>query len=179
MTRSFLIAAAVLAAAGATSAAHAETQVGSCYQPMVASLNGQVVNGGNTLSCAKGTWSQLGTGSDTGDVNGFVTVYDWEGKTTDNTAKILFRPRKSTECLMNVTQPNKRSETFPSHGCDTDYKTGFYLSVISNSMWHTVSGWVSSTTKEHQFTAVYKRGSEMNKPGDNTLYLVGLFVEDK
>lgn len=62
MIRSFLIAAAVLAAAGATSAAHAETQVGSCYQPMVASLNGQVVNGGHTLSCAKGTWSQLGTG---------------------------------------------------------------------------------------------------------------------
>lgn len=173
-----LIAATVLLGAGATGVAHADVLAGRCFDKAAGQLNGKVVKG-HTLSCAKGTWTQLGTGGDTSDVNGYVTVYNWEGKSTDNAVQVLFRPRKSTECLVAVTEPNGAVHTVSSHNCDTDYKTGKTLSVISDTEGHSVSGRLSTTSKTHNFTSVYKRGSELGMAGDNTLYLIGLFVEDK
>lgn len=178
MIRSFVIAATVLLGAGASGVAHAEILAGRCWDKAAAQLNGKIVKG-HTLSCAKGTWTQLGGGADTSDVNAYVTFYNWEGKSADNSVQVLFRPRKSSECLVAVTQPNGAVHTVSSHNCDTDYKTGKTLSVISDTDGHSVSGQLATTSKKHNFTSVYRRGSELGITGDNTFYLVGHFVEDK
>lgn len=178
MIRSLVIAATLLAGAGATGIAHADTLAGRCFIGAASQLEGKVVDG-HKLTCSKGTWTTVGSGADTSDVNGFVTVYNWDGKSTDNSVKTLFRPRKSSECLVSVNQTNGSVKPITSHQCDTDYKTGVNLSVITTAEGPAVSGQLITTSKKHNFTSVYRRGTDLGKKDDNALYLVGLFVEDK
>lgn len=178
MIGKFLIAATIVLGAGASGIAQADTLAGRCYAAEAGNLDGKVVHG-HTLRCAKGTWSTLGKGADTSDVNSFVTIYNWSGTSKDDKVEMLFRPRKSSECLAAVTQPNGRADVFTGKVCDTDYKNWMNVKILSQNGFHAATGQLATTTKLSNFTSIYKLGSELGKSGDASYYLIGVFVEDK
>ncbi len=174
---------------------HADVLEGKCFMTKdpttgqnVIPLQGKVVDG-HTLSCDKGTWTTLGSGSDTSDSNKYVELYDWEGKSDDGKVELRFRPRTS-ECLVNVRNSGGIIKNFAGsgHECDTDYKSGMTMSVTKSTTdsttgktTKTFGAQLTTSTKAHNFAAVYGIGEELNPmlAGDKNLYLLGVFIEDK
>lgn len=186
---------AAIAALAAPLTSHADVLEGKCFMTKdpttganVIPLQGKVVDG-HKLSCGKGTWTTLGSGGDTGDSNKYVELYAWEGKSDDTKVQLLFRPRTS-ECLVNVRSDSGILKNFvgTGHECDTDYKTGMTMSSTKSTKdpatgktTKTFGAQATTSTKAHNFAAVYGIGEELNPKlvGDKNLYLLGIFIEDK
>ncbi len=183
-----------VAALAAPLASHADVLQGKCFMTKDANgnnvipLQGKVVDG-HTLNCDRGTWTTLGSGGDTSDANKYVEMYDWEGKSDDTKVQVLFRPRTS-ECLVNVRNSSGILKNFAGsgHECDTDYKSGMTMSVTKSTTdpetgktTKTFGAQLTTSTKAHNFAAVYGIGEELNPKavGDKNLYLLGVFIEDK
>jgi hypothetical protein len=175
-------------------ASFADVLEGRCFMTKDANgnnvipLDGKVVDG-HTLRCNKGTWTALGSGTDTGDSNKYVVLYAWEGKSPDAKVELKFRPRTS-ECLVNVRASSGILKNFAGsgHECKTDYKSAMTMGSTkvtkdptTGATTTSFGAQVTTSLRAHNFVAVYGTGEELSKllPGDKNLYLLGAFIEDK
>lgn len=178
MQKLFLPMFALLAGVGLPT--FAGTMEGTCFEKVKASFDNKVING-RTFKCNKGGWTTAGSGAHTADSNGFIELYVDDGKAPDSRSELKFRPRRSYECLTGIYDDNRKLLMQAARPvCATNYKSAVAIAIDSGASGvAAVSGAVTTTSKHHDFSAMYMRGASLGIPGDAGYYLVGLFIEAK